>query len=99
MKILKTKVALIPSYFFSWKPIIYWNRKVKWADKYNTPRVEESPTFRIEWLGFTFECIRGTDEYWERYLWIHKYNDGDEELAEETWPWRNENKKSTWLKY
>jgi hypothetical protein len=99
MKNIKTKVMFMPSYFFSWKPKVYFNRKLKWKDKYKTPRVEELPKLRIDWLGFTFEYVNGTEEYWERYLWVHKYNDGDESLAEETWPWRNENKKSTWLKY
>lgn len=82
---------------FSWKPFMDYNRELKWKDKFNSPRCELEPFLRIEFLWFGLFIIRGDDQAWEQWLWVHKYNEGDVELAKETWPWRNMyTKKSTW---
>jgi hypothetical protein len=71
-----------------------------WKDKFNTPRCELSPSFRLEWLWFGIYGVWGDDQYWEQWLWIHEYNDGNVEKAKETWGWVDwETKESTWIDY
>lgn len=83
--------------YFKWKPYTYLVKKLLWKDKFESPRVELEPQFRIEWLWFGFIAIRGCDNTWEQWLWVHKYNDGDVEKAKDTWPWLDGTTKlSTW---
>lgn len=74
-----------------------------WKDKWNTPRHEHNPYIHIVFfgifMGITFVGIDDdffSDEYWEQLLWTTKYCDNDIVVAENTWPWRDEDKKSTW---
>jgi len=78
---------LLKSFQFCWFPRKYYIKKLCWKDKYNTPRVEILPQLLISWLWFQIDIIRGTDEDWEWWLWVMKYNDGDIEKAIETWGW------------
>ena len=83
--------------YFKWKPYTRLVKELLWKDKYESPRVELEPQFRIEWLWFGFTIIRGCDSSWEQWLWVYKYNDGDKQKAKDTWPWINsETKQSTW---
>jgi len=75
-----------------------------WKEKYSTPRCERIPFIRIMWLWFDLYIFRGSDEYWERYLWIHYFNNGNELNAIKTWSWTdgNDETKSTfndWFSY
>ena len=58
-----------------------------WKDKNATPRCECIPQIDIRWLGLNIYLYRGNSAYWERWLWIHRYNNGDEVKAKSTWPW------------
>lgn len=80
---------------------------VWWKDKYDTPRFEYSPRIQITlfwrwtlliWWGFKNEDWRewSNDRYWEQYLWTQYYSEGQIDVAETTWPWRNEKDESTW---
>lgn len=85
---------------FSWKPFVEYNRHLIWKDKYNSPRCEVSPFFRLEFMWFGLILVKGDDQSWEQWLWVHKYNDGDEDQARSTWPWRHMyTKTSTWKDY
>lgn len=86
---------------FTWKLKYYRVPKLRWKDKFDTPRHEQSPQIRIEWLWFGIFLIQGEDDIqWEQWLWIHKYCGGDEKKAEETWPWTNmKTGKSSWRHY
>jgi hypothetical protein len=72
--------------------------KLGWKDKFNSPRHEWNPkvTFHFGWKVIIFE--QGNGDYWEKWLWIWKYNQGNEKKAKRTWEWRDENGKSTWFK-
>lgn len=90
--------------FYSYKPQIYFQRYLQWKDKFATPRVEQEPQFLISWLWFQLDIIRGNDEDWEWWLWVFKYNDGNELNAKKTWPWGKtiEGKfiqSKPWIKY
>mgnify|MGYP000205631986 FL=1 len=58
-----------------------------WKDKYNSPRVEQVPFIEIILFGYSFYFRKGDEDYWERYLWIHKYNNSNEQLAIDKWCW------------
>jgi hypothetical protein len=74
--------------------------KLLWKDKFETPRCELIPQYRLEWLWFGLNCSWGNEDYWEQWLWIHEYNNGDEEKAKSTWPWIDyETKQNTWINY
>lgn len=66
----------------------YSLRNPTWKDKYETPRVEVSPYISIICFGIEFRWDHGYDQYWEKWLWIHYYNNHDEKKAIKTWPWR-----------
>ena len=89
---------LFPSFLPSVHNSIYNRSKEPlWKDKYASPRCELVPCFEIRWLGYTITFTRGNDSLWERWLWIHKYHDGNEDKARETWPWSDIlTKESTW---
>lgn len=95
----KWKIALYKN-TFQWWPKIYVHR-LTWKDKYG-PVVQSIPTINIIWLIYHIYIYRGDVNHWERYLWIHKFNDGDEEQAKKTWPWKQDSfniektKISTW---
>lgn len=73
---------------------------LRWKDKYDSPRCEAPPHVEFRWLWFVIGWIKGSDNFWEQWLWVHKYNDGDIEKAEETWGWvDHDTKKSTWKHY
>lgn len=81
---------------FRWLPYIMSN-KLRWKDKWNTPRCELEPSFRLEWLWFGINCWLGDDDYWEQWLWIKYYSDGDVQKAKDTWDWiDSDTKQSTW---
>lgn len=72
-------------------------KQLRWKDKFNTPRCEEPPFIKIEWLWFVFHAVQGNDQQWEQWLWVHFYNDGDIEQAKKKWEWCDiETKQSTW---
>lgn len=88
---------------FDWKPFLQVEKELLWKDKYDTPRVELNPFVRFEWLGVGILFQQGTDQEWEQWLWVHKYNNGDEQQAVSTWPWTEgfgpEKGASTWKDY
>ena len=53
----------------------------QWKTKWGTPRCERVPYVYLDWFGFIIDMHQGTDDYWEKWLWIHKFNHSDEELA------------------
>lgn len=67
-----------------------------WKDKFGTPRCEYVPYISITLFGLYIYISKGFDDYWERWLWIHKYNNGDEEKAINTWPWQDMKGNNTW---
>lgn len=86
---------------YKFRMVPYFQKtKLLWKDKFETPRCERCPNFTFEWLWFGFHGECESDEYWEQYLWIYKYNNGDVDKARESWPWTEfETKKSTWEEY
>ncbi len=87
------------NYYFTWIPTLQ-RQELRWKDKFNSPRCETEPFFRFEWLYWGWYQSVGDDQYWEQWLWIHKYCDGDEVKAEATWPWSDsESGVTNWIKY
>jgi len=85
--------------FMTWIPI-FRNTPLIWKDKNETPRCEVPPTIEFTWLWFSLMWRRGDDEFWEQWLWVYKYCDGDIIKAEETWPWVNyHNSESSWKNF
>lgn len=61
-------------------------RRLSWKDKFETPRVESTPSFEVNWLGCQFMWETGSDQDWEKYLWATKYSKtGDLQ----DWPWKD----------
>ena len=98
MKKAKLYFYFYKNYGFFWFPRIY-KHGLLWKHKFGTPRVEALPTFQFDWLWFGFRVDKGSDQYWEQYLWIEKYCGGDIVKAEDTWGWKNLNGVSTWKHY
>ncbi len=87
------------SYKFRWLPYFIKGR-LMWKDKFGSPRCEKEPHFEIEWLWFGVYGIWGSDQYWEQWLWLNKYCEGDMSKAKATWGWiDSDTKKSTWEDY
>lgn len=64
------------------------------------PRCESEPHFTFEWLWFGIRGVWGDDGYWEQWLWVHRYHNGDVAKAKEKWGWTNmKTGKSTWVDY
>lgn len=81
---------------FSLKPY-FRKTPLRWKNKFDSPRCEVPPNFEFSWLGFRILGNRGSDEQWEKYLWVHYFNGGDIRRAKRTWPWIDPHtKKSTW---
>jgi hypothetical protein len=92
----KYRIYFCKDYRFRLIPEIVANR-LRWKDKFGTPRCELPPRLEINWLGGSVLFIIGEDEYWEKWLWIKYYNDGDKKKAKETWPWVDlKTRQSTW---
>lgn len=97
MEATKKHTSLNKSYKFRWIP--RWEyRRLQWKSKWGTPRIEYLPELKIEWLWWALRRTWGSDEYWERYVWIHSFNGGDELKAEDKWPWEDMEGNSTWRK-
>jgi hypothetical protein len=78
----------------------FTKRELLWKSKFGTPRCEYEPKICIKWLWWEFTGIQGSERYWEQWLWVHKYNDGDYEKAKSTWPWVDmETKLSSWREF
>lgn len=78
----------------------YESLELIWKDKFQTPRCQSIPSFRFEWLWFGIYGQWGDDQYWEQWLWIHEYHDGDVQKAKDSWGWRDiKTNKSTWIDY
>lgn len=74
-------------YFFEWVPF-FIQRKMMWKDKHGFPRCVYVPYFHFEWLWFVVHGYWGDEQYWEQWLWIHKYHKGnEEEEAKKKWMW------------
>ncbi len=87
------------SYYFYFIPRFYRSRFL-WKDKYNSPRVEFLPRIEIQWLWFELNGTCESDQYWEQWLWVYKYHNGDLKKAKEEWPWRDsETKESSWINF
>jgi len=97
----KAKWKIYTHTLWRFKFIPEWrSNNLRWKDKYETPRCEKPPTKSIEWLWFGITIVQEDDDYWERWLWIHEYCDGDIKKAEETWGWVDcETKESTWKNF
>jgi hypothetical protein len=99
MKKAKFKLSFYKNYKFVWFPY-FFKQKLLWKDKYETPRCEREQYFKIEWLWFGIYGILGDDDYWEQWLWVYKYNNGDIIKAKQEWGWVDfETKQSTWIDY
>lgn len=95
----KFRMWFYKNYKFVWIPHLI-KENLKWKDKFNTPRCEIKPHFRFEWLWFGIYGIWGDDQYWEQWLWIYKYYNGDIDKAKKEWGWIDLNtKESTWIDY
>ena len=75
----------------------FQSNQLEWKDKFHTPRCERLPLIKFNFLFFKLCITQGDDHYWERWLWIHEYNDGDEDKARETWKWKNTDGYSSWF--
>lgn len=92
---------------YSLRPRWYICKKLLWKEKYGTPRVETLPHYLFSWLWWQLNIEQGSDQSWEWYLWVEKFNNGDIEKAKETWPWyeytdktyTTKVKSQPWLKY
>lgn len=99
MKKAKLSLSTYMNYRFRWIPY-YYKQKLTWKDKFGTPRCEREPYFKFEWLWFGLYGVWGDDQYWEQWLWIHKYHNGDVEKAKSNWGWVDfDTKNSTWIDY
>jgi len=99
MKKPKFYLSAYKNYEFLFFPR-FEKQKLMWKDKFSTPRCEREPFFRIEWLWFGIYGVWGDDNYWEQWLWVYKYHDGDIKKAKEEWGWTDYyTKKSTWIGY
>lgn len=101
-KVPKWKFWICKMYPFNIIPLVNKSFSLKeplWKDKYNYPRVEQVPFVEIILFGYSFYFIKGDESYWERHLFIHKYSNGDEQLAIDTWEWVDGvTRVSTWFK-
>ena len=77
----------------------YQHHGLLWKDKFESPRCEAVPMYCIEWLRIGFYAYQEDDPFWEQWLWIHRYNDGNEQKAKETWGWKTMDGKSTWEEF
>jgi hypothetical protein len=92
----RISIAKIDTDKFHWLPKFEYNG-LNWKDKYGTPRILLTPMLFIKWFNGHWSIEFGSEDYWERKLWIDNYNNGDKIKAEQTWPWNNsETKKSSW---
>ena len=99
MKKPKKYTYLYKSYRFRLLPKFY-RYKLIWKDKFGTPRCDCEPGYEFSWLWFTLLRRIGDDQYWEQWLWINHYNDGNEQKAKETWGWTDcVTGQSTWKEY
>lgn len=99
MKKPKFNLQIYKNYRFRWLPHFY-KTKLRWKDKFETPRCERSPSFEFTWLWFGIYGVWGDDQYWEQWLWVNEYYKGDYEKAKQEWPWVDyETKQSTWIDY
>lgn len=73
--------------FYKYTPNVYFNKRLLWKDKYNSPRVEILPKLLLSFLWFQLDIIRGNDNDWEWWLWVTKYSDNDIEKAKASFPW------------
>ena len=83
---------------FSFKPNTYINKRLRWKDKFETPRVETIPQYLLSWLWLQIDFIQGNDEDWEWYLWVTKYCDSDIQKAIDTFPWSQEDENGNFIK-
>lgn len=98
MKKAKFKIWFYRQSIFFWLPKLSI-QKLRWKDKFGTPRCEHVPDLRFEWFWFVVYGAWGDDDYWEQWLWLNKYCDGDYERAKKEWGWTDMNGKSTWIDY
>ena len=89
-KLHKPKSLIIRCDFRWWGfiPHLRIQRELLWKDKFNTPRVEILPHLIFNWLWFDITIHKGTDDEWEWWLWLHKYNKGNLREALSSWPWK-----------
>lgn len=81
---------------------IYVN-SLLWKSKYDTPRFEHPAMihitlfskYRIE-IFYDYKDSYYNDDFWEQYLWIKYFCDGDVQKAIDTWEWIDEKNQSTW---
>ena len=83
---------------FSLKPYTFINRNLRWKDKFESPRVETVPQYRLSWLWFRINVIQGNDDDWEWYLWVTEYSDNDIQRAIDTFPWSREDAHGNFIK-
>lgn len=96
MKRPKWRFYFNKTYSFKWIPQVRIT-KLRWKDKYGTPRTEYIPNFTFTWLQFEIWGGLGTDQYWEQKIWIEFYWKNDYNKAKGNWPWKNmATKESSW---
>ncbi len=99
MKKAEFRLQFYKNYKFNWIPY-FLRMKLVWKDKFDSPRCEIVPFFRIEWMWFGVRGTWGDDQYWEQWLWIYKYHNGNYEEAKQDWGWVDmTTRKSTWIDY
>ena len=95
----KFSLRFYKNYQFRWIPHFIY-QKLMWKDKFESPRCEREPYFRFEWLWWGIYGVWGDDHYWEQWLWVYKYYNGNYEEAKSQWGWRDViTGKSTWIDY
>lgn len=85
--------------YYKWKndstPFIYFeSRDVSWKDKFDSPRHERNPYFKVIFfrlfvieVQFAYKDIYLNDSTYEQILWTMYYNSNDIKLSYKTWPW------------
>jgi len=78
-------------------PVAISRTQLMWKDKYDAPRFEWAPSITFYFFGYMIRLMPKADEkYYEQVLWWFYYSNRNIDKAEETWPWRDMNGKSTW---
>jgi hypothetical protein len=99
MKKAKFRLTFFTNFRFVWIPY-FIKQELLWKDKFHDPRCEREPYFRFEWLFWGIYGVWGDDQYWEQWLWVNKYYDGNYQKAKESWGWvDSDTKQSTWIDY
>ena len=51
----------------------------------------------VFWWEAPIDSFKDESTYWEMWLWYKYYSGSDIKKARETWPWQDQDDKSTWI--